>query len=172
VLADAITQIHTKNASQLSYENLYRTAYKIVLKKEGGQLYQNVREFETSWLVQNVLPRIQDVLPASLLAGLENISNIGTSDNEKRTAGERVMRTMNEAFTDHQTCMAMLADVLMYMVSFVHVTVQCMRRDAHISCRKGYTVPTNIARRSIPRAWIGSRPSFSSLRHPVTVSWF
>ena len=36
--------------------------------------------------------------------------------NERRTAGERFLKTVKDAWQDHQLCMAMLADVLMYMV--------------------------------------------------------
>ena len=34
-IASAFTEIHTKNASKLSYEELYRHAYRVVLKKKG-----------------------------------------------------------------------------------------------------------------------------------------
>ena len=35
VLASSLREIHTKNASKLSFEELYRNAYKLVLKKRG-----------------------------------------------------------------------------------------------------------------------------------------
>ena len=35
ILERAFEEIHTKNASALSFEELYRNAYKIVLKKRG-----------------------------------------------------------------------------------------------------------------------------------------
>lgn len=42
VLSSAISQIQTKNVSNLSYEQLYRKAYVLVLRKFGGKLYDNV----------------------------------------------------------------------------------------------------------------------------------
>ncbi len=42
-LKDAIYKIHSKQASILSYEELYRTAYNLVLHKHGEMLYNNVK---------------------------------------------------------------------------------------------------------------------------------
>ncbi|KAK3076578.1 Cullin-3, partial [Teratosphaeriaceae sp. CCFEE 6253] len=42
ILETAFGEIHTKNASALSFEELYRYAYKIVLKKKGEELYNRV----------------------------------------------------------------------------------------------------------------------------------
>ena len=43
-IRDAIVKIHSKQASQLSYEELYRTAYNMVLHKHGELLYNNVKQ--------------------------------------------------------------------------------------------------------------------------------
>ena len=40
----AITQIHKKNASSLSFEELYRNAYNLVLHKHGDLLYSGVKQ--------------------------------------------------------------------------------------------------------------------------------
>lgn len=42
-IRDAIFKIYNKEASQLSYEELYRTAYMLVLHKHGEMLYTNVK---------------------------------------------------------------------------------------------------------------------------------
>ena len=42
-IREAIYKIHSKQASQLSYEELYRTAYNLVLHKHGELLYNNVK---------------------------------------------------------------------------------------------------------------------------------
>ncbi|KAL6454869.1 LOW QUALITY PROTEIN: Cul3 Cullin-3 [Candida maltosa Xu316] len=44
ILSNAISQIQNKNVSNLSYEQLYRKAYVLVLRKFGGKLYDNVSE--------------------------------------------------------------------------------------------------------------------------------
>lgn len=114
-LSDAFREIHTKNASVLSYEELYRHAYRSVLKKNGDQLYQRVSESEKEWLSTDVRRTIQDVLSRSLLASLEGGAG-NTSESEKRVAGERLLKGLRDAWIDHQLCAGMLADVLMYMV--------------------------------------------------------
>lgn len=42
-IKDAIHKIYNHEASQLSYEELYRTAYSLVLHKHGEMLYNNVK---------------------------------------------------------------------------------------------------------------------------------
>ena len=41
-LADAMDEIHNRNASSLSFEELYRNAYNLVLHKHGNLLYHGV----------------------------------------------------------------------------------------------------------------------------------
>ena len=43
-IKDAIFKIYNKQASSLSYEELYRTAYSLVLHKHGQMLYDSVKE--------------------------------------------------------------------------------------------------------------------------------
>lgn len=115
VLASSLREIHTKNASKLSFEELYRNAYKLVLKKRGETLYIRVKEFEEEWLANEVQPRIIDVLSPTLLLA----SSAGTTVNEKRVAGEKLLRALKQAWEDHNLCMNMTTDVLMYMVGIV-----------------------------------------------------
>ena len=115
VLSSSLKEIHTKNASQLSFEELYRNAYELVLKKKGETLYNKVKLFEEEWLAGTVRPRIISVLsPILLLSGPG--SSATTSVNERRVAGERLLRELKQAWEDHNLCMNMTTDVLMYMV--------------------------------------------------------
>ena len=59
VLKHSLIEIHTKNASKLSFEELYRNAYKLVLKKRGETLYERVVHFEQSWLDEKVRPQVE-----------------------------------------------------------------------------------------------------------------
>jgi cullin 3 len=111
----AFREIHTKNASKLSYEELYRHAYRIVLKKKGEDLYRNVHEFERRWLSSEVRSTIRQLLSSNLLVDAQSLG--GTTANERRVAGEKFLKGLKQAWGDHQVCMSMLADVLMYMVS-------------------------------------------------------
>lgn len=115
MLASSLREIHTKNASSLSFEELYRSAYKIVLMTRGDDLYERVKDLEREWLDGYVRERISmSVSPVLLL----DIHPSDTSDqsNERRAAGETFLAAMRSAWEDHQLCMGMITDVLMYMV--------------------------------------------------------
>ena len=114
-LERAFVEIHTKNASQLSFEELYRNAYKIVLKKKGDELYTKVAQFEERWLGDTVRDRIVKLLNAPWLLA-DDIGRTLATTAERRVTGENVLRSLKEAWEDHQVCMGMLTDVLMYMV--------------------------------------------------------
>ncbi|KAF1356485.1 Cullin [Delphinella strobiligena] len=115
-LALAFREIHTKNASSLSFEQLYRNAYKLVLKKKGEDLYRKVAEFERDWLGQQVRSSIYNLLAGTLLLK-DTTQNVGgaASALERREAGMHLLEGLKEAWIDHQVAMAMLTDVLMYM---------------------------------------------------------
>ena len=115
-LSSSLREIHTKNASKLSFEELYRNAYKLVLKKKGETLYERVKLFEQEWLGHEVRARINGVLSPAVLTGAGGAMG-NTTVNEKRVAGERFLKGLKQAWEDHNLCMNMTTDVLMYMVS-------------------------------------------------------
>ncbi|EXJ90806.1 Cullin 3 [Capronia coronata CBS 617.96] len=113
-LSTAFLEIHSKNASRLSFEELFRNAYKLVLKKKQDFLYDRVVQLEESWLRDHVRPRILGfITPTMTVGSLEQAT--GTQSNERRIAGERFIRAVTDAFADHQLSMGMITDVLMYM---------------------------------------------------------
>lgn len=114
-LAESLRKIHKKEASQLSFETLYRNAYKLVLKKKGETLYYKVKEFEEEWLARQVQPRILEVLSPSLMFAATG-GQIIISPIEKTAAGDKLLGALKEAWEDHNICMNMTTDVLMYMV--------------------------------------------------------
>lgn len=91
LLRNAIQEIQKKNNSGLSFEELYRNAYTMVLHKHGERLYTGLREVVTEHLVNKVR--------ADVLASLHN----------------NFLQTLNQAWNDHQTSMVMIRDILMYM---------------------------------------------------------
>ena len=115
MLAASLREIHTKNASRLSFEQLYRNAYKLVLKKQGEALYNNVNRQEREWLQQEVRPKITSLISTGLSVD-PGSTNAGASANEFRTSAEKLMKALKEAWEDHLLCMAMTTDVLMYLV--------------------------------------------------------
>jgi cullin 3 len=115
VLEKAFVEVFTKNASILSFEELYRNAYKIVLKKQGADLYNRTVQFVDKWLSETIRARVVQKL-GNLARSNDNISrSLGTS-SERRVAGEGFLAELKLAYSDHKTCMAMVTDVLMYMV--------------------------------------------------------
>ena len=116
ILATSMRQIHTKNASKLSYEELYRNAYKLVLQKKGEMLYVNFIGFERTWLTGEIQPKIHELMPAMILSTSGGIFAHLTT-NQRRTAAEKFLKDLKMAWEDHILCMNMTTDVLMYMVS-------------------------------------------------------
>ena len=116
ILATAFEEIHSKNASQLSFEELFRNAYKLVLKKKAEDLYDKVVGFEQKWLRDQIRVRIVSLVTPTLLLEVSGEATDAQA-NERRLAGERFMKALTDAFADQRLCMGMITDVLMYMVS-------------------------------------------------------
>lgn len=57
LLKNAIQEIQKKNNSGLSFEELYRNAYTMVLHKHGERLYTGLRDVVTQHLENKVRPR-------------------------------------------------------------------------------------------------------------------
>lgn len=114
MLKTALCDIHNKNCSGLSFEELYRAAYKIVLKKKGSVLYDHVKEFEQNWFADNVIPKIERLVTRNLV-GIEFGKSSGGSINQTRQAGESFLKGIRDAWDDHNTSMNMIADILMYL---------------------------------------------------------
>ncbi|CAF0979751.1 unnamed protein product [Adineta ricciae] len=98
-LKTAIQEIQKKNNSGLSFEELYRNAYTMVLHKHGEKLYTGTRDVVTEHLVQKVRQDAVDSLNNNFLS------------------------TLNSAWNDHRTAMVMIRDILMYM-DRVYVSAQ------------------------------------------------
>lgn len=89
-LSRAMEEIHNRNASQLSFEELYRNAYNLVLHKHGALLYDGIA-CQLSSHLENVASSVAEV-PDALL--LESIAS---------------------AWEDHSVTMVMIRDIFMYM---------------------------------------------------------
>jgi cullin 3 len=111
-----LTEINTKNASSLSFEALYRHAYKIVLMMRGEELYEKVSSLESEWLKTNVQKRVTESISPSLVRA-QISTEVQDQSSERREAGEKFLAALKDAWEDHQLCMGMVTDVLMYMVS-------------------------------------------------------
>ena len=120
MLSSSLKEIHTKNASALSFEELYRNAYRIVLQSQGEELHNRVKDLEREWLENHVQKRVAaSVTPILLLA--QDPVDAQDQSTERRGAGEIFLGLLKKAWEDHQLCMGMITDVLMYMVLFTFV---------------------------------------------------
>ena len=89
-LRHAIHQIHQHNASSLSFEELYRNAYNLVLHKYGELLYNGV---------QGVVADHLKVVAQSCID----------------CPDDRLLEELKKQWDDHKTTMVMIRDILMYM---------------------------------------------------------
>ncbi|KAF3484403.1 Cullin-3 [Arthroderma uncinatum] len=114
ILAASIREIHTKNSSLLSFEELYRSAYKLVLRKQAMDLYGKVADLEKDWLYNEVRKQVASLITPALLT-IGDSADSNDHANERKAAGERLLAKLKEVWEDHQLCMGMITDVLMYM---------------------------------------------------------
>ncbi|KAB8234949.1 Cullin-3 [Aspergillus alliaceus] len=113
-LSTALKKIHTKDASSLSFEQLYRNAYNMVLAMRGEELYERVKRLEKEWLATEVQKWVTSAISSMLLQSKDQVE-IQDQENERRDTGEKFLSVLREAWEDHQICMGMITDVLMYM---------------------------------------------------------
>ncbi|KAG6426281.1 hypothetical protein SASPL_110502 [Salvia splendens] len=90
VLEDAIREIYNHNASGLSFEELYRNAYNMVLHKFGERLY--------SGLVSTMTLHLQSM-----------------SESIEAAQGASFLDELNAKWNDHNKALQMIRDILMYM---------------------------------------------------------
>ena len=90
VLSEAIDEIHNRNASQLSFEELYRSAYNLVIQKHGSFLYEGTKEKLTSHLRT-------------------------ASERLSQTPESTLLEEVAASYREHVTTMTMVRDILMYM---------------------------------------------------------
>lgn len=89
-LRAAILEIQKMNNTGLSFEELYRNAYTLVLQKHGDLLYNGTKQV----VMQHML-RIRESV-------VENLNN-------------KFLSFLNSCWKDHQTAMPMIRDILLYM---------------------------------------------------------
>ncbi|XP_030550614.1 cullin-3A isoform X1 [Rhodamnia argentea] len=90
ILEHAIHEIYNHNASGLSFEELYRNAYNMVLHKYGEKLYTG--------------------LVATMTAHLKDISK-----SIEDAQGGLFLEELNRKWNDHNKALQMIRDILMYM---------------------------------------------------------
>eukprot|EP00054_Salpingoeca_dolichothecata_P025251 m.174938 g.174938 ORF g.174938 m.174938 type:complete len:733 (+) comp25290_c1_seq1:50-2248(+) len=90
LLEHAIVQIQERNESELSFEELYRNAYNLVLHKHGTVLYKGL---------VNTISRHMITLKRRIESAMQN----------------KFLFTVNKIWEEHLTSMLMIRDILLYM---------------------------------------------------------
>lgn len=91
MLRNAIHQIQQHRESELSYEELYRNAYNLVLQKHGAFLYQNL-----ACTIKDHMIALKDSVEASMATG-------------------GFLSTLNTVYTQHFNAMLKIRDILLYL---------------------------------------------------------
>ena len=89
-LSSAILKIFNEEAGELSFEELYRTGYNMVLHKHGEKLYENVEEL-LKVRSQEICKKVESETDVTFLEGLKR------------------------EWQDHKRSLRMVRDILMYM---------------------------------------------------------
>jgi len=124
-LASAMDEIHNRNASTLSFEELYRNAYNLVLHKHGGLLYEGITERLTVHLRRcgGRLVTLQREIAQSSGGTTNKTKSVGGGGaaNSGIGAGSdsllqyRLLEELSRAWTEHRITMVMVRDIFMYM---------------------------------------------------------
>jgi cullin 3 len=115
-LEPCFRQIHEKEASELSYEELFRKAYAVVLKKSAEDYYDKLLEFERIWLSRTVQSRVLEKLsPELTLAAYGGLSTATFSPTDRRIAGESLLNALRAEWSDQILCLNMISDVSLYL---------------------------------------------------------
>lgn len=87
----------------------------------GDDLYERVKDLEREWLDNDVRQSITAAISPILLVEREP-ADLSDQSNERRAAGEKFLNAIRRAWEDHQLCMGMITDVLMYMVCLAAIS--------------------------------------------------
>ncbi|PSR86984.1 Cullin [Coniella lustricola] len=114
MIYDALADIHRRDAGRLSFEQLYRASYKIVIRRRGSELYDRVGDFERKWFRDEVMPPIFGVISPKLISlALGDLP--GTTSNERREMGEKFLKAIRDSWERHVTANNMITDIMMYL---------------------------------------------------------
>ena len=83
-----------------------------MLKKFGDRLYSSVRELVAEHLQLVAVRDVRPLVPSIMVTGS---AVIGSAASEKREGGKKFLEQLKAVWEDHQLCMSMITDVLMYM---------------------------------------------------------
>lgn len=110
ILSSAITVIFQKQARELSYELLYRTAYKLTIRQFGERLYHDVEKVIADYLETTAE---KNIVPAF-------INSSSTSESSSTAdAGASFLKTIKRVWDDFTTAIDLILQVLYYLVIII-----------------------------------------------------
>jgi len=98
VLSDAIDKIYQKNYSELSYEELYKNAYHLVLHRYGEMTYKNLQET----IEKNLRRYYQSLSQKQEESFLNNFNNIWIDAKEMLKAISQIFLYMDKNYVAKQ----------------------------------------------------------------------
>ncbi|KAI8371040.1 Cullin [Blakeslea trispora] len=101
ILSHAITVIFKKEARELSYELLYRTAYKLTIRQFGERLYHDVEKVIADYL--------EDIAETAIVPAFTHDGS-GTADS-----GAHFLKTVQKVWYDYTTAIRLILQVLYYL---------------------------------------------------------
>eukprot|EP00580_Thalassiosira_gravida_P017188 CAMPEP_0201657746 /NCGR_PEP_ID=MMETSP0494-20130426/875_1 /ASSEMBLY_ACC=CAM_ASM_000839 /TAXON_ID=420259 /ORGANISM="Thalassiosira gravida, Strain GMp14c1" /LENGTH=993 /DNA_ID=CAMNT_0048134639 /DNA_START=149 /DNA_END=3130 /DNA_ORIENTATION=- len=125
-LASAMDEINNRNASTLSFEELYRNAYNLVLHKHGGLLYEGVQDRLGLHLRRSGGRLVRLAREDSAASGVVSASSgsasamlSSSSGGGRMTVGGRdqygLLEELTHCWKEHRITMVMVRDIFMYM---------------------------------------------------------
>lgn len=113
----ALRQIYNNNASSLSFETTFRSAYMMVLQRAGNKLYSQSQQVISELVQDAVEKKITPILPDNI-----NISS-GIKSESNSSSNEQIndfLLSLELLWNHHNTCKEAFKGILMY-VDRVHV---------------------------------------------------
>ena len=128
-MKNAIDAIYAQQASQLSFEQLYRASYNITRAGKGRNLYDGIRgalgDFLEKQLEIYIAPEcVKEADQDALYTCLANDTEWGQDSSffvlteESLAKRAALIRSIAKLWRDHKMSMGMIKDVLMYLVKF------------------------------------------------------
>ncbi|KAJ1971526.1 hypothetical protein H4R35_005211 [Dimargaris xerosporica] len=116
-LARAIQEIYRRNASQLSYEEVYRSAYTMVVHGKGEQLYQGIQGLIAEHLESRIKSQLLGHTPTipMEMALPSATSSLPKASLSTPAAISHILLAIEDIWTEHLTCLLLFKDILMYM---------------------------------------------------------
>jgi cullin 3 len=116
----AIAQIYSKTVSQLSFEELHRHAYNLVLQKQGQVLYQKLKACLTHHLEHlkavNIAPTIESTLGTFQQEGLiKRAMDSSLATTLALSQAHSFLKAIDETWKHHSTVMKMVSDIHLYL---------------------------------------------------------